>query len=582
MRIRAVVVLTALLAGPFLGMPSAAAQDAARAGALTPEPATPTALGVRWAIVGDANANAAIALAYRRAGEAAWRDGYPLFRAHPDHVSPDNRVANGWLFAGSVIDLEPGADYELKLTLADPDGGGENRTLTLRTATEPRAPADLRVRHVVPAGSGAGGDGSAADPFRGLGAALAKAEPGDKLVLAPGVYRDAGLRPARAGTAQRPIVIAGGDGEAVLDGGGGAVLVDLANLSDIWLENLGLRNAQALVRAERAHRIVVRGSRLQLSGRGIVAMGAVYREAAGFFITDNEIEGTTEWPRARGIEKVIGINITGSGHVVAYNRITRVGDGVHNGDNGRQSAMDIHNNEIELCTDDGIEADYSDTNVRVFRNRITNCFAGISGQPVHGGPVYVFRNSIFNTQYSPFKLHNDMAGMLIFHNTSVRAGIPFLISTGGETVGDVITRNNLFVGSGGPALRSTGRMQRCDFDNDGYFWPGGAFAEWNGRTYSSPLAAKLEHGPYSGRGVIALPPRPIFAATLRPPADFRTRQPIGNHDPRLANPSPAADKGVVLPNFNDGFAGKAPDLGCCEAGQELPHYGPRPKGMRPW
>jgi hypothetical protein len=36
------------------------------------------------------------------------------------------------------------------------------------------------------------------------------------------------------------------------------------------------------------------------------------------------------------------------------------------------------------------------------------------------------------------------------------------------------------------------------------------------------------------------------------------------------------DAGVVLPNFNDGFTGKAPDLGCCELGQPLPHYGPRP------
>jgi len=34
--------------------------------------------------------------------------------------------------------------------------------------------------------------------------------------------------------------------------------------------------------------------------------------------------------------------------------------------------------------------------------------------------------------------------------------------------------------------------------------------------------------------------------------------------------------GVVLPNFNEGFSGKAPDLGCCELGQPLPHYGPRP------
>ena len=34
--------------------------------------------------------------------------------------------------------------------------------------------------------------------------------------------------------------------------------------------------------------------------------------------------------------------------------------------------------------------------------------------------------------------------------------------------------------------------------------------------------------------------------------------------------------GVVLPNINNGYTGKAPDLGCCELGAPLPHYGPRP------
>ena len=42
------------------------------------------------------------------------------------------------------------------------------------------------------------------------------------------------------------------------------------------------------------------------------------------------------------------------------------------------------------------------------------------------------------------------------------------------------------------------------------------------------------------------------------------------------NPGAAAiDRGVVLPNVNDGFAGKAPDLGALEAGQPLPKCGPR-------
>jgi hypothetical protein len=37
----------------------------------------------------------------------------------------------------------------------------------------------------------------------------------------------------------------------------------------------------------------------------------------------------------------------------------------------------------------------------------------------------------------------------------------------------------------------------------------------------------------------------------------------------------AVDSGIKLPNVNDNFAGKAPDLGALEAGTAEPVYGPR-------
>jgi hypothetical protein len=33
---------------------------------------------------------------------------------------------------------------------------------------------------------------------------------------------------------------------------------------------------------------------------------------------------------------------------------------------------------------------------------------------------------------------------------------------------------------------------------------------------------------------------------------------------------------VVLPNINDGYTGRAPDLGAFELDRPIPHYGPRP------
>ena len=54
--------------------------------------------------------------------------------------------------------------------------------------------------------------------------------------------------------------------------------------------------------------------------------------------------------------------------------------------------------------------------------------------------------------------------------------------------------------------------------------------------------------------------------TLYKPADF---------DFRLRAGSAAIDAGVRLPGVNDGFEGRAPDLGALEGDQPVPHYGPR-------
>ena len=43
--------------------------------------------------------------------------------------------------------------------------------------------------------------------------------------------------------------------------------------------------------------------------------------------------------------------------------------------------------------------------------------------------------------------------------------------------------------------------------------------------------------------------------------------------------SGAIDAGVRLPNINDAFKGKAPDLGAREHGAPAPLYGPRPEGV---
>jgi hypothetical protein len=554
--------------------PSARPEDASAPGDVVPEPATLHSLAVRWPVRGDANANASVAVEYRPAGETRWRAGYPLFRPHPERQSPELRVPGGWLFTGSIVDLTPDTEYEVRLALRDPDGGDVDRLLRLRTAAEPREPPGMRVRHVVP-GEG-GGSGSESEPFRGLAAAEAQAAPGDLFLLHAGVYRAAPWRVQRQGARGRPIIYRGaGDGAAILDGGGGERVVSAPGARHVWLEDVTLRGALYLYVGHSGSDLVVRRVRFEVTRVGFEAINGGYTVSRGFFITDSVFTGPSTWPRSAGLESVNAISVSGAGHEIAWNHIRGVADGVHGTGHGRLSASDFHHNDIEQCTDDGIEADYSDTNVRVFRNRITNCFSGVSAQPVNGGPLYVFRNAVLNVEYSPFKLHNDTGGVLLFHNTSVGAGPPFLVDPAGETVNDVVTRNNLFVGTTGPALWSTGRMIRCDFDRDGYAWETGPFALWNGRTYATAEAARASGLLYRSLGAVRVAAPRLFASGLRPPRDFRVALPREANDLRLTPGAPAAARGVALPNFSDGFAGAAPDLGCCEGGAPLPRYGPR-------
>jgi len=551
-----------------------------------PEPATWHSLGIRWPVRGDANATAGIAVQYRQRGVTAWKSALPLSRIDPEASSDENRVPGGWLFAGSIVDLTPETEYEVALSLADADGGSTQRVLLLRTGGEPREPAGMRVRHVVPATAGAGGPGTgtAANPFRGVRAAEAAAAPGDLFLLHAGVYAEGTVVFARHGTPGRPIIYRGaGDGETVLDGGGRPQLISADRVRHVWFEGLTLRHAAYLFVGHWGSHFVIRRCRLEVTKVGITAINGGYKESRGFVITDNVIEGPAVWPRSRGIEGIHGIEVTGAGHVVAYNRLRNLGDGIHGNEEGGLSASDIHNNDIEVATDDGIEADYADTNVRVYRNRIANVYSGISAQPSNGGPLYIFRNVIYNAAYSPFKLHNDTSGILIFHNTSVVAGIPWSIQPADETVSYVVTRNNLFLGGGTPALHTTGTMVRCDFDSDGYGWPGnrgigavlGGFAQWNEVVYPSAEAARRS-GQLYRNGAIVLNPRGHFASGLEMPGRVATRFQTTAIDVRLKADSRAVDAGVPVANFNDGFAGAAPDLGCCELAQPLPRYGPRP------
>jgi len=110
-----------------------------------------------------------------------------------------------------------------------------------------------------------------------------------------------------------------------------------------------------------------------------------------------------------------------------------------------QECNDIHNNDISAGLDDGIEADFALHNCRIMRNRLTNCFVGISSQPGLGGPNYFLRNVMFNVIHEAFKLHRFSQGDVILHNTIVKAGDGLGIYTS-EAFDHARIEHNLFIG----------------------------------------------------------------------------------------------------------------------------------------
>ncbi len=227
-------------------------------------------------------------------------------------------------------------------------------------------------------------------------------------------------------------------------------------------------------------------------------------------------------------------------------------------------AIDFYGNDVLWGGDDGVELDYSERNVRAFRNRFGNVGMGMSFQPIWGGPVYAFRNVIYNTAKAPYKLNQDPSGFHIFHNTSIRPGWGWVQY--GYHVSNFSFVNNLTVGTEN-AVNMMPAIQLARIDFNGWA-PDGQFT-FNDSWYG--FGALREHSPYERHGVLLSQPvfrdavniPPVFAAFMRPPAAM------------LHATSNAVDAGIYLPDINDRYTGQAPDLGALERDEPAPVYGVR-------
>ena len=540
--------------------PIAHAQDATTAGELTTPHPTLEHLSIEWAIDGDDDEDGRAAVRFRETGAAEWRDGHPLLR-----VPAGSNEGFSWTnrHAGSLFGLRPDTEYEIEVTIEDPDGGGATRTITARTRPVPTVSADAPTTDVTPS--------SFED-------ALRDAAPGDVLVLAAGTY--ASFTAPNNGAEGSPIVVrAAEDAEVVIDGE-----VRMDGRSDVWLFGLTVRGQ---IKFNDSDRIVVQGCRVETERDGIIAYGPGTRD--GYF-ADNVVIGPTDWrPEALGASGDNlgeGIAMTGPGNVIAYNRVQGFRDCVSLLEDDAaidQRSIDIVGNDLFECADDAIEADFSMGNVRVVGNRSATSFIAWSSQPSLGGPTYFVRNVAYANFLQVFKPNRGSLGDVLWHNTALTPGDAFGVYTG-DAWGRATARNNLWIGGAGEATVNgfgTGPGRVLDvssldtttssFDFEGY----GSFEveRFDGRfgdvafddlaglraATSETNAVRVDLDDLVGPPPF---PRDLFPAPAVP-------------DLSLADGSAAIDVGVGLPTINDDHRGAAPDLGAYEHGAAPPTYGPR-------
>ena len=434
--------------GPIVGFDVGPKMDQVAPKRFIIDPPTIENLGFRWYIEGDSNRNASVAVAFRKKSEDRWKDALPMLRVH--HEVSNQKYGpyrTGNLFAGSVLFLEPAATYQVRLTMADPDGGAPKEPLivTARTRAVPEAFEDARVIQ--------------ATAEKGLMAAYEEAKPGDVILLAAGVYKGP-FELRKSGTAARPIVFRGPpSGRAILEGEGvesRSRIVTLNGTHHIHFEGLTFRRAQMAIYAARpggSQGLVVRRCRIHDVVYGI---NTGCENCLNWYIADNEIVGINPtWyprpPKTYMSPGHTGVNVYGRGHVICYNRITRFSDSaaIYNfgppiDDLDKHCvSIDFYNNDLSWAQDDTFEADYGCHNVRFYRNRCYNAHTGMSTQPFYGGPVYLIRNELYGITALTYKLNNYPAGILAYNNTSCCAGqgfCPPAIWQNGHF------RNNLFMG----------------------------------------------------------------------------------------------------------------------------------------
>lgn len=545
--------------------------------------AVPTfhSLGLYWSDSGG-SAEIVCDVRYRAAGTTPWHAGYPLWfdgRAGVGAGTDAERPANE--YRGSLVQLEPGTRYEIELSLR----GTETRTtLTAstwseqfplaKTVTLPAASKDTLV--ISEGGTAAGYLLYTAAPGAAATIDVANAHPHNIQIKASYVIvrgltlRNAGRDAIRIEDGLHDIVIEDCDvsGWGRIDTDAGA----LGKTSEVWGMN---GDAGVYSSSKNLTRVIIQRNRFHDPRTDTNNWSEERKKYHTFHPRGPQCVYLIDTAG----HLVIRYNEFGSDDAHRFNDII-AGDANFSWRGFPNRDSDIYGNSINHCWDDGIEAEGGNCNVRIWGNYITHCYTGVATASTSVGPIYIFRNvydisarseaANDTVEHGPFAKLGDNyprfggGRRFYFHNTLLQqpppAGSTRTQGAGGALSGgtserpmvDVVSRNNIWhlhradrtaYSSGHPATR----------DND---------IDYDLTSGAAPRMAGTGNrvGPHMIKGV------PKYL-----PGNGAASGDGGRY--ALEPTSPGHDAGEVLPNFNDGFSGAAPDVGAQEAGAPRMEFG---------
>lgn len=434
------------------------------------EPPTLINLGFEWHIDGDANRNAAVAVSYRKPGDSVWRDALPLVRLHGEQVVQRNvfNLVVPNMFAGSILDLEPGTAYEARFTLTDPDGVGgppasATRIVTVRTRPEPVPATGGTVYHVYPTKW----QGPKIEPaFEGIMCAYnyycgagdtapggrPRVKPGDTILVHAGTYAyhyelyanntqvnatttfEGTYYLTADGTAERPIVIkAAGDGDVVIDGRGNFNLFNVKAADHTYFEGITFRNTQIAIWAGTqfiagSKGLTVKQCRFEDVGMGVFTN---FAGSSGFYIADSVFLGRNDpkhltgwngtfWAQFEHVEgqefppvmkSYTGIRLYGPGHVVAHNYVADFHDGIDT----EMYGMPDGSHPIDGPTYPPRDFwDRRPVAIDIYNNYITNAHDNSIEMDGSMHNIRIMRNMLINSASHPMSTQPSTGGPIYF------------------------------------------------------------------------------------------------------------------------------------------------------------------------